>query len=193
MERQQIGLFTAFVLLQGPSVSEEDRGAERTVAPLELSLRRQRHTPCFTAVYIHLFIESKSCTHIGLKKLFREVKVCSVATFPHPFDGCCDCWRLCLNFRRKRIVGLILKEKKKSRAFKMSQEKTTERASDTREFFYGTEESVSQGDILDASLNLTLTVFHLLSRLRTNMHVALSTESKSAPQQTRVCMLHDLT
>lgn len=34
----------------------------------------------------------------------------------------------------------------------------------TKENFYGTEErNVSQGDILDTSLNLTFTVFHLQS------------------------------
>lgn len=40
----------------------------------------------------------------------------------------------------------------------------TGRAGDKGGFFYGTEERcVSQGDILDTSLNLALTVFHLQS------------------------------
>lgn len=38
----------------------------------------------------------------------------------------------------------------------------------TKEGFYGTEKrSVSQGDILDTSLNLILTVFHLQSSVPT--------------------------
>lgn len=43
-------------------------------------------------------------------------------------------------------------------------EVVTGRAGDKGGFFYGTEERrVSQGDILDTSLNLALTVFHLQS------------------------------
>lgn len=41
--------------------------------------------------------------------------------------------------------------------------------------FYGTEESVSQGDILDTSLN-PYTVFHF-HRLWMNIHAVLATES----------------
>lgn len=66
--------------------------------------------------------------------------------------------------------------------------------------FYGTEErSVSQGDILDTSLNLILTVFHLQSsvptvdehacsfvrRERENAYMSVSAKG--------VCMLHNLT